>query len=243
MPVEPSNATSIVARRSKAKLLGLLGIFLWIVALGVIVVPNVPNILYRLFPKTTEEVAKSLGTAADVDRSRFGDQLYSRPKFVLPPFDTSLPKENMIIIPKIGLHTEIREGETWEEALRYGVWRVPDFGVPVLPGRPVILAAHRFGYLVWTNSYRRANSFFNLPKLQNGDRVELVWAQRKYVYEIFEGYTDTEIKDYDADLILYTCEVLNSDRRIFRVARLVNTETTSLEQGHFSQLVSYNVGK
>jgi sortase (surface protein transpeptidase) len=196
----------------------------------VIVVPNAPEALYRVFPDLTTKVAESLGTTADVTRSRLGDAIYERPRYILPPFDASLPAENRLMIEKIGVNTKIGEGEDWDQILKNGVWRVPNFGIPVLSGRPMILAAHRFGYLAWTNSFRRANSFFNLPKLQNGDRIEIVWNQRKYTYEIYEGYSDTKIRDYGADLILYTCEMLNSDRRIIRLARLIddpNTQRTS----------------
>ena len=62
---------------------------------------------------------------------------------------------------------------------------MPDFGTPLDRTKPVILAAHRFGYLAWTNLYRRKNSFYNLPKLKEGDLVEITYKQRKYTYEIY----------------------------------------------------------
>ncbi|HLE49636.1 MAG TPA: sortase, partial [Patescibacteria group bacterium] len=133
------------------------------------------------------------------------------------------------------------------EILKTGVWRVPDFGTPeddgpsepvergadsqIGPselvergadsqiGLPIILAAHRFGYVTWTNSFRTLNSFYSLPKLKVGDRVEIVWNQRKYVYEIYKEETGTAITDYTADLILYTCDLWNSPTRIFKYAR------------------------
>ena len=141
----------------------------------------------------------------------------------MPAFDTSLPAENKLTIPAIGVDTTISEApmDQYESALKQGVWRAPDFNTPSNQSRPTILAAHRFGYLSWSNTFRRHNSFFNLPKLEVGDTVELVWKQRKYVYEVYAESQGTEITDYSADLILYTCNDLNSDVRIVKYARLV----------------------
>ncbi len=204
------------------KFVGKLALSLWLVALLVLVLPNSAGVWYGLFPETTEKVAQSLSQAVDVKKSEFGALAYEKPEVYQPALDTSLPVENRIVIEKIGLNTVIGEGDV-EEALKTGVWRAGDLGDPFERDLPTILAAHRFGYLKWTNEYRRLNSFYNLPKLENGDKVEIVWNQRKYVYEVYEGYTDSEIKDYEADLILYTCEVLNSDRRIIRHARLIES--------------------
>jgi len=145
-----------------------------------------------------------------------------------PPLDETLPQENRLVIAKLGVNTVIQEEplERYEEAFKKGVWRVPDFGDPFERGRPTILAAHRFGYLSWTNQYRRENSFFNLPKLEIGDRVEVIWGQRRYEYEITGAGETEEILDYTADLILYTCRFLESEIRIFRYARLI-------ERGYF----------
>lgn len=140
-----------------------------------------------------------------------------------PRFNASLPLENTIRIPSIGVDTEIQEStfEYYEEVLKKGVWRVPDFGTPYTRNKPTIMAAHRFGYLAWSNIFRRENSFFNLPKLKEGDIVEIIWRQRKYVYEIYATEESEEISNYSADLILYTCEALSSPIRIYKYARLL----------------------
>lgn len=140
-----------------------------------------------------------------------------------PLVDPSLPLENKIIVPSLDIDTEINEAgyDTFEEALTNGVWRVSDFGTPYLRRLPTILAAHRFGYLRWSNSYRRENSFYNLPKLEVGETVEIYWMQRKYVYEIYAEEEGEIITDYTADLILYTCDSLNSPVRIIKYARLL----------------------
>jgi len=140
-----------------------------------------------------------------------------------PRFDASLPLENRIRIPSIRVDTEIQEStlEYYEEALKKGVWRVSDFGTPYTRSKPTIMAAHRFGYLAWTNIFRRENSFFSLPKLEEGEIVEIIWRQRKYVYEVYATEEKEEISNYSADLILYTCEALSSPIRIYKYARLL----------------------
>lgn len=145
-----------------------------------------------------------------------------KPIFI-PPFDPRLPVTDHLNIPSIGVTTDILEAtiENYEAALKKGVWRASDFGAPDAQKEPVILAAHRFGYLAWTDSYRHKNSFYNLPKVEIGDMIEIDWNQRKYLYEVYATSKGTQILDYSADLILYTCETLTGDTKVFVYARLI----------------------
>jgi sortase (surface protein transpeptidase) len=180
---------------------------------------------YRLKPETSQQLAMILQKPVTSFSNLLEKEVVDQPEVIIyqPPWDTTLSQENMIKIEKIGVETAIVEEPTerYEEAFRQGVWRVPEFGDAYNRDRPMILAAHRFGYLAWTNSYRRKNSFYNLPKLEQGDEVEIIWGQRRYLYRIYAGEESKEITDYTADLILYTCKFLESEDRIFRYARLV----------------------
>jgi len=160
----------------------------------------------------TAEEAKAVNSSAEEDNTPYK-----------PPLDKSLPLGAHLVIEKIGVETQIHEAayDNYEEALKKGVWRVPDFATPDNNSKPIILAAHRFGYLKWSNIFRRKHSFYNLPKLEKGDTVEIVWQQRKYIYEVYELAKGDKISDYSADLILYTCQDLTSDTRIFAYARLL----------------------
>ena len=216
------SAGVIWMRRSALSiLLSTLATWLMVISLTAVGIPIVPVIWYRIKPDTPQALEKVL--AAPV--TEFPDEVITSVDAEpwQPSLDASLPQENRILIPAIGVKTAIIEKpiEQYEEAFKKGVWRVPDFGTPFNRERATILAAHRFGYLAWTNQYRRENSFFNLPKLEVGDRVTIIWDQRKYVYEIFAEEDGKEISRYDADLILYTCRFLESDIRIFRYARLI----------------------
>lgn len=201
-----------------------LGLGLWVLTVIFVAAPIWPYVFYRLSPGTSEVLASTIGntvpagTTPEVKEVPTSGVRVPEP----PDFDASLPKENGLLIAKIGVRGEIHEGENWAEILKTGIWRVPDFGTPEDNTLPVILAAHRFGYVTWTNSFRTLNSFYNLPKLKVGDRVEVIWNQRKYVYEIYKEETGTKITDYSADLILYTCDLWNSPTRIFRYAKRIN---------------------
>src|SRR3990167_5111768 len=83
-----------------------------------------------------------------------------------PAVDPSLPNEDRLRIPYIGLDTQIHEAslDNYEDALKAGVWRVTDFGTPWSRNKPTILVAHRYGYLAWSNFFRKKSSFYNLPK-------------------------------------------------------------------------------
>lgn len=186
--------------------------------LGVFVVPNILNIS----DKNGQTISSLLFNTADKAQSSAVSAQPSANVYQ-PKFDPKLPLESNLKINSIGVDSALVEATlpNYEDALKKGIWRVSDFGTPADRSKPTILVAHRYGYLAWTNIFRRKNSFYNLPKLEVGDTVEITWKQRKYTYEIYAEDKGEEIKDYTADLILYTCENLSSPVRIFKYARLL----------------------
>ena len=197
-----------------AKIIGTIGVILLIISFA-------PSFWYAIRSGGIGKISKLISETI----SGKGEEVYSQPKNVLyqPRFDSKLPREARVKIAKAKIDTQIWEAtfETYEDALRKGVWRVPDFGSPEDRTKPTILAAHRYGYLAWSIPYRLKNSFYSLPRLKKGDTVEIIWKQRKYTYEVYDESKGEEISDYSADLILYTCESLNSPERIFKYARLI----------------------
>ena len=189
-------------------------------------VPVIWMVWYRISPETSTKLAQVLAKPLGEGQTWLSSEAVSNDQVSLryqPPLDTALPKENRLIIKSIGVDTQIWEEPTpkYEQALKQGVWRVPDFGTAKDRKLPMIMVAHRFGYLAWSNTYRRENSFFNLPKLKPGDTIQVIWNQREYTYQVYAGDEGTEISNYQADLILYTCKFLESDVRIFRYAKLL----------------------
>jgi hypothetical protein len=146
-------------------------------------------------------------------------------KRYVPPQQESLPQGDWLVISRIGIRTQLQATSDPDEALDTGIWWVPDFGQPGDLVTPMIVAGHRYGWRWWWKSdYWRYHSFYNLPELEPGDIVEIISNQRKWTYEIYAGEEATEISDYQADLILYTCKFLKSPIRYFRYARLITPE-------------------
>jgi sortase (surface protein transpeptidase) len=209
----------------KAKALTKLAQIMAIVGVLVIYAGYLPSLYYWALGKVQiegnskiiAETAMELSSSAEDKKNPKETEIYQ------PQYDPTLPTDNMFVITKLGIDTPIYEVESsnYEEALKKGVWRVSDFGNPYDRSSPTILAAHRFGYLKWSIPFRLKNSFFKLPKLSVGDTVEIVWNQRKYTYGVYKEEEGEEVGDYSADLILYTCRNLNSPKRIFKYARLL----------------------
>lgn len=199
-----------------AKVLALAGVLFLLISF-------LPSFWYLIQSGGKNLVSQALKKTAETQVLSQNSNLPLKNLDYQPLFDARLPLEPTIKIASIGLNGKVNEAilDNYESALKKGVWRVSDFGTPADRTKPTILAAHRFGYLAWSNLYRRQNSFFNLPKLKVGDVVEIDWKQRKYLYEIYGESKGEEISDYQADLILYTCENLNSEVRIFKYAKLL----------------------
>ncbi len=222
-----------------SKIYKSLGILLWSLATVFALLPSWPHFYYRLNTNASESLANTLATTTITPQTsatptdKPGKEQPTPkvtptatpkpPTKALPELDLTLPAENGLIINKIGVKGQINEGEDWENLLRQGIWRVPEFATPVSENNmPIILAAHRWGYLEWSAGFRKLNSFYNLPKLKPGDEIELVWEQRKYTYQVTKIGTGTEIEDYDHNLILYTCQLWNSPVRFFVYATRTN---------------------
>jgi sortase (surface protein transpeptidase) len=203
--------------------LAAIALFFIVGAVIMLSVPFFPRVIYTIFPGMSNALAQILSRPP----TTFGDILREsgeeEAEIYQPAVNASLPDKNMIFITKIGVSTEIIEESyaNFENALRKGVWHVPEFGTPFARRYPTILVAHRFGYLEWSSQYRRQNSFYNLPKLEPGDKVEIIWEKRKYLFEITDKEESEEITNYTSDLILYTCKFLKSPNRIFLYARLL----------------------
>ena len=157
-----------------------LGVSFWVLTAIFVLLPSWPHIYYRLSPQASSLLASTIAStaaaASETVKSPSPTPLAPKPtptppKMALPEVDPTLPAENGLIIDKIGVRGQIHEGEDWQTILKQGSWRVPSFDTPPVNDRPIILAAHRWGYLEWSASFRKLNSFYNLPQLKAGDTV------------------------------------------------------------------------
>lgn len=209
----------------------VLGITFWLSATILAFLPSWPHLYYRIYPQVSGTLATTIASTV-FEGSHPGTFPSSTPAPTiapplpvitpsLPDIDPSLPKENGLIIDKIGVKGLIHEGTDWENILKNGIWRVPDFGTPADNSMPIIIAAHRWGYLDWSAAFRKLNSFYSLPNLAVGDTVKIVWDQRPYEYKVYSVSTGTTITEYNANLILYTCQLWNSPVRFFVYANRI----------------------
>jgi len=189
------------------------GLFLFFIAFATLAISFYPQIWYSIDKEASNSELTTLKKdIKNIDTSEVED----KDSFAIPAFDESLPKENKILISIIGVNSDLVENDNADEGLKKGIWIVPNFGTPESNNLPIIIAAHRFGYIEWTKEFRETSSFYNLPKLKSGDRVQIIWNQRSYEYEVYKSEDNTQITDYNADLILYTCRMYNSPVRVFK---------------------------
>jgi sortase (surface protein transpeptidase) len=189
-----------------------------------------PKLYFTVFsPKVDQAQAEEL--AGDFELKIDEEQLTERSEAppsqrnFQPPYNDNLPEGDWLMIPRIGVRSTLQPTEQYEDALETGLWLAPSFGRPGDQDQPMIVAGHRFGFRWWwEDDYWKFHSFYLLPRLEPGDKVEVIANKRKYVYEIYAGEEGTEITDYRADLILYTCKHLDSPIRIFRYAKLLSPE-------------------
>lgn len=207
-----------------------------LIASAVLIIFYGPSLFYSVFPdKLMKQESKLASLSADVYKQQAeqkqAEELSNQnnevlepaqPQRYLPEQNLELPQGDWLIIPLIGVHTQLQKTATAEEALETGVWWVPEFGQPGDLDQPMIVAGHRYGWKWWwRDDYWKYHSFYKLPELQPGDTIEIISDQRKWVYEIYAGEQGEEITDYQADIILYTCQFLSSPIRIFRYGKLL----------------------
>lgn len=217
--------------------LSYLGFLLITAGTVLLLIPALPWVYYRINVEATSDEVETLtgfigiGTVVGPTPTlRPGQTVVPtptvtkppKPTFKLPEFDPSLPTENTLQIPKIGVNAVLQEGTDSKKALYRGVWRVPEFGTPLKNDNSIILAAHRYGYIEWSSTFRKTNSFANLPNLKEGDTFQIIWNQRAFVYKVYKMEESTQLTDYNADVILYTCKHLKSPIRIVAYAQRIS---------------------
>jgi LPXTG-site transpeptidase (sortase) family protein len=132
----------------------------------------------------------------------------------------TIPDDNRLAIPSIGLNEAINEG-TSLDAASTGPWRLPHTSTPPA-GSNTVIAGHRFSY-----EQDIARPFYNLDKVNIGDTILVFWQKQAYHYRVSEKLVVTpnqvsvEAPTVDSRLTLYTCTPLwTSQNRLVIVATL-----------------------
>ena len=153
--------------------------------------PYIPALVYAFTPKPVVVPATL--------------ELYSLPAEFL---DSAKNKEHVLYIPKINVNQKIIETDRIQN-VHENVWRFPTTSTPDAAGNTVMLA-HRYRTL----GGQSESTFYNLPKLENGDNLYVAWQGQIYIYTVDDTMVVTPKDIWILDptdepmLTLYTCTPL-----------------------------------
>ena len=158
-------------------------------------------VLYPLYPGVKYQVQRKLGS--------FNQAATAAP---------GVSATNRLIIPKIGVDTNILEGPSLAVLNHHdGVWHQRG----AIAGDNFVIAGHRFKYLPPNTS-----TLYNLGQLQVGDAILVDWEGKRYVYSVSatELVKQTDISilapSPTTELTIYTCYDLRQTERTVVIARL-----------------------
>jgi len=216
---------------SKLKLKQLLGnkrfqlgaaVALLLISLTVLIFPLWPRLVYSFSKKDPNTIYYPISFPVSYAKSTQKLTLPTDPAQV-----KAIPLTNKLVIPKIGVDSDIIEGSTLDVLLSHeGVWHEPPSVTPDKVGNMVI-AGHRFQYLP-----PNTHTFYDLDQITKGDKIIIFWNKKSYVYEVYLTETVTpdriDIKNNDKkiphELTLYTCTPLyTSEDRLVVKAKLVQS--------------------
>ncbi|MFA6392278.1 MAG: class E sortase [Patescibacteria group bacterium] len=182
------------------------------IGFGIIILayPFIPSIQYALFPPKTNiqaiDDSKELISGLPLSEDKQTSEDYTG---------------NRLIIPKIGVNAKVVEGEN-DQALLRGAWRMPQTSTPDKGGNTVI-TGHRFRFRPPNNT-----TFYLLDKLEQGDKIAVVWEGKEYYYRVIEIKVvtpdQTEVINPSSDPILtiFTCTPLfTSQKRLVVISELI----------------------
>jgi LPXTG-site transpeptidase (sortase) family protein len=174
-----------------------------IVAAYIFISPLLPGLYFYIKKFSTDPPAYSGKLAADSGQT-----------------SDKKPEGNRLVIPSILLDEEVHDGPT-TATLREGVWRRPNTATPDVASNTV-MAGHVFTYSTPTGV------FYNLGKVNVGDKLAVYWNGSEYLYEVFDKSTvpanavEVEAPTKEARLTLYTCTPLwNPVNRLIITATLL----------------------
>lgn len=204
----------------------IIGILLLVAPAGYVFAVNTPEIWYAINQAAFDQELAALGEdpiSEEVKTNYISNDDFIPTQIVdaLPPVNESIAPGRRVIVPSIGIYTDIQQGTNQAEALTKGVWLMPKHSTPTDNVQPVVLAAHRWGHISLPREFRTQHLFYNLHKLGLDEEIIIQWDQREFKYKV--RYKEQgEYVSRLSDLILITCQTLNSTQRIFVYAERVN---------------------
>ena len=117
--------------------------------------------------------------------------------------------ENRLYIPKIDVNLPYATGS--ETVMEQGAWwRRPDNGNPA-DGGNFVLSAHRFIMGLTPQQTLRKSPFYNIDKLEIGDKIYIDYSGKRYKYTISKIFAvapdavEIEQRTDQPQLTLYSC--------------------------------------
>ena len=117
--------------------------------------------------------------------------------------------ENRLYIPKIDVNLPYATGS--ETVMEKGAWwRQPDNGNPA-DGGNFVLSAHRFIMGLTPQQTLRKSPFYNIDKLEIGDKISIDYSGKRYEYTISKIFAvapdavEIEQRTDQPQLTLYSC--------------------------------------
>ena len=117
--------------------------------------------------------------------------------------------ENRLYIPKIDINLPYTAGD--ETVMEKGAWwRQPDNGNPA-DGGNFVLSAHRFIMGLTPQQTLRKSPFYNINKLEIGDKISIDYSGKRYEYTISKIFAvapdavEIEQRTDQPQLTLYSC--------------------------------------
>ena len=117
--------------------------------------------------------------------------------------------ENRLYIPKIDVNLPYATGS--ETVMEQGAWwRQPDNGNPA-DGGNFVLSAHRFIMGLTPQQTLRKSPFYNINKLEIGDKISIDYSGKRYEYTISKIFAvapdavEIEQRTDQPQLTLYSC--------------------------------------
>lgn len=207
LPVRSSSSLVKRPRSKRSKIVFWFLIFVATASISLLILPYIPRLSFWITRPSID--ASPYQQAAQATRSGQPSQNPS----------TSQPG-NRLILPSIGVDTQIIEGKNLNViGKNQGVWRETPQINPSKPGN-IVIAGHRFLYTAVNGGW-----FYNLPELQNGQKIYVRWDNKVYEYEVYNTRsvlpTQVDIRNNDPEvpykLTLYTCYPLGSTAKRFVV--------------------------
>lgn len=133
-------------------------------------------------------------------------------------YEEEIPKQNMMVISKIGVEMKIGEPEHF---LDFGGW------IQKLnqENNPFVISAHRFGWNTFSLDQKRKQTLYHVDKLSEEDEIIVFWEGEKLTYRVKQITTATNNPSIkDSELLIYTCKFWNSAERVFVLAKKIDNK-------------------